>query len=143
MGRVLGRRTLRELRAHFLRYLALGLMILLSMYLIVSLIGAADTVILGGAEHAVANRIEDGQFTVFVPLTGAEEDLLRQKGIDVEPMFYRDYALDDGSVLRVFRIRESIDLAETETGAAPADDTEILLEKRYCDTILSLKRKFD
>ncbi len=134
MGRVLGRRTLRELRAHFLRYLALGLMILLSMYLIVSLIGAADTVILGGAEHAVANRIEDGQFTVFVPLTVAEEDLLRQKGIDVEPMFYRDYALDDGSVLRVFRMRESIDLAETETGAAPADDTEILLEKRYCET---------
>ncbi|MBE6725330.1 MAG: ABC transporter permease [Ruminococcaceae bacterium] len=134
MGRVWGRRTLRELRAHFLRYLALGLMILLSMYLIVSLIGAADTVILGGAEHAEANRIEDGQFTVFVPLTGAEEDLLRQGGIDVEPMFYRDYALDDGSILRVFRIREGIDLAETETGAAPADDTEILLEKRYCET---------
>ena len=134
MGRVLGRRTLRELRAHFLRYLALGLMILLSMYLIVSLIGAADTVILGGAEHAEKNRIEDGQFTVFVPLTGAEEDLLRQKGIDVEPMFYRDYALDDGSVLRVFRIRESIDFAEIEAGAYPADDTEILLEKRYCET---------
>ncbi len=134
MGRVLGRRTLRELRAHFLRYLALGLMILLSMYLIVSLIGAADTVILGGAEHAEASRIEDGQFTVFVPLTGAEEDLLRQKGIDVEPMFYRDYALEDGSVLRVFRIRESIDLAETETGAYPANDGEILLEKRYCET---------
>ena len=134
MGRVLGRRTLRELRAHFLRYLALGLMILLSMYLIVSLIGAADTVIIGGAEHAEKNRIEDGQFTVFVPLTRAEEDLLRQKGIDVEPMFYRDYALEDGSVLRVFRIRESIDLAETETGAYPADDGEILLEKRYCET---------
>ncbi len=134
MGRVLGRRTLRELRAHFLRYLALGLMILLSMYLIVSLIGAADTVILGGAEHAEANRIEDGQFTVFVPLTGAEEDLLRQRGIDVEPMFYRDYALDDGSVLRVFRIREGIDLAEVETGAYPADGGEILLEKRYCET---------
>ncbi len=134
MGRVLSRRTLRELRAHFLRYLALGLMILLSMYLIVSLIGAADTVIISGAEHAEKNRIEDGQFTVFVPLTGAEEELLRQKGIDVEPMFYRDYALEDGSVLRVFRIRESIDLAETETGAAPADDGEILLEKRYCET---------
>ena len=134
MGRVLGRRTLRELRAHFLRYLALGLMILLSMYLIVSLIGAADTVILGGAEHAEKNRIEDGQFTVFVPLTGAEEDLLRQKGIDVEPMFYRDYALEDGSVLRVFRLRESIDLAEIETGATPADGTKILLEKRYCET---------
>ena len=134
MGRVLSKRTLRELRAHFLRYLALGLMILLSMYLIVSLIGAADTVILGGAEHAEANRIEDGQFTVFVPLTVAEEDLLRQGGIEVEPMFYRDYALDDGSVLRVFRIRENIDLAETETGAYPADGTEILLEKRYCET---------
>ena len=67
MGRVLSRRTLRELRAHFLWYLALGLMILLSMYLIVSLIGAADTVILGGAEHAEANRIEDGQLPCSSP----------------------------------------------------------------------------
>ena len=134
MGRVLAKRTMRELRAHLLRYLALAAMIILSIYLIVSLIGAADTVILGGAEHAEKNRIEDGQFTVFVPLTEEEENLLRDKGIDLEAMFCRDYALKDGSVLRVFRIREDIDLAETECGAYPADDGEILLEKRYCET---------
>ena len=134
MGRVLAKRTMRELRAHLLRYLALAAMIILSIYLIVSLIGAADTVILGGAEHAEKNRIEDGQFTVFVPLTKEEEALLRARGIGLEAMFCRDYALEDGSVLRVFRIREDIDLAETECGAYPADDGEILLEKRYCET---------
>ena len=134
MGRVLSRRTLRELRAHILRYLALALMIVLSIYLIVSLIGAADTVILGGAEHAEKNCVEDGQFTVFLPLTEGEEDLLRDRGIDVEAMFYRDYALDDGSVLRVFRLRENVDLAETEKGNDPGGDGEILLEKRYSET---------
>ena len=125
MGRVFGKRTLRELGAHILRYLALALMISLSIYLIVSLIGAADTIIIGGGEHAEANRIEDGQFTVFVPLTADEEGRLRERGIDLEAMFYRDCALTDGSVLRVFRLRKELDLAEAEAGAYPAGGEEI------------------
>ena len=133
MGRVFGKRTLRELGAHILRYLALALMISLSIYLIVSLIGAADTIIIGGGEHAEANRIEDGQFTVFVPLTADEEGRLRERGIDLEAMFYRDCALTDGSVLRVFRLRKELDLAEAEAGAYPAGGEEILLEKRYAE----------
>ena len=133
MNRLLGRRTLREFGAHGMRYLALGVMISFAIYLIVSLIGAADTIILGTAEHAEKNRIEDGQFSVFVPLTDEELRKLHEQDIEIEPMFYLDYELPDESVLRVFRVRQFIDMAELESGAFPESSREILLEKRYCE----------
>ena len=83
MQRILQRKMLRELGANWLRYLALGLVIVFAMYIIVSLIGAADTVILGSAAHAEANRLEDGQFTVFVPLTEEELRALAGLGADI------------------------------------------------------------
>jgi len=133
MQRILQRKMLRELRAGALRYLALGLVIAFAMYLIVSLIGAADTVILGSRAHAEQNRLEDGQFTVFVPLSGAELDKLTALGVQTEPMFYLDYEQDGERVLRVFRLRQEIDLAELEEGLLPAGEDEIALEKRYCE----------
>ena len=132
MQRLLYRKMWRELRAAWPRYLALGLAIVFSMYLIVSLIGAADTVILGTARHAEANGIEDGQFTTFVPLTDGQINALTDSGVALEAEFFLDYALADGSVLRVFRVRETIDRVELESGALPGDDG-IALEKRYCE----------
>ena len=133
MRRILMRKVWRELRQSFLRYLALSLMIFLSIYLVVSLIGAADTVIIGGAAHAEANRVEDGQFSCFVPLTDRELEELESHGLEIEAMFFRDYTLADGSVLRVFRVRRSIDLAELACGAYPGNDRTLLLEKRYSE----------
>ena len=133
MRGILRKKLLRDLRGAWPRYMALGLMILLSMYLIISLIGAADTIILGSRRLAAQNRLEDGQFTTFVPLTEGELAGLRGRGVTIEPMFYRDYALDDASVLRVFRLRREIDLEQLERGALPASEGEILLEKRYCE----------
>ena len=133
MQAILRRKMRRELRANWLRYLALGLVIVFAMYIIVSLIGAADTVILGTRQHAAQNRVEDGQFTVFVPLTEAERTELSRLGADVEPAFYLDYAQDSGCVLRVFRLRQTIDLAEPEAGLLPDREDQIALEKRFCE----------
>ena len=133
MQRLLRRKIWRELRASWLRYLALGLVIAFAMYLVVSLIGAADTIILGSERHAEMNRIEDGQFTAFVPLTDRQIEEIEEAGVTIESMFYRDYLLDNSSVLRVFKIRKEIDLAELESGFFPSSEKEILLEKRYCE----------
>ena len=132
MQRLLYRKMWRELRAAWPRYLALGLVIAFAMYLIVSLIGAADTVILGTARHAAANGIEDGQFTTFVPLTGEQMKALTDTGITLEKAFFLDYELENGSVLRVFRLRKEIDRAELESGAFPEGEG-VALEKRYCE----------
>lgn len=133
MQRILTRRAGRELRANAVRYLALAFMLILSMYIIVSLVGAADTIIEGGAIHAAAHNVEDGQFTVFVPLSDEEFSGIEARGAELQETFYLDYALEDHSVLRLFKVREKLDLLEIYRGELPQRDDEVALERRYCE----------
>ncbi|MDE5864486.1 MAG: ABC transporter permease [Lachnospiraceae bacterium] len=133
MQKILRKRTLRDLRENAFRYLALGFLIILGMYVIISLVGAADTIIRGTAESAEKNRVEDGQFSLFVPLTEKEKSALEEDGVTLESHFYLDYSLEDDSVLRVFSGRKEIDLPQTDFGRLPKEPGEIFLEKRYCE----------
>lgn len=132
MQKILRKRVPRELRENLFRYLALGLLIILCMYVVVGLIGAADTVITGGAAAAKAQHVEDGEFTLFVPLTDAQKEELAEEGITLEEQFYLDFLQEDSSTLRIFKNRREINLAAVEQGAAAKKSGEVVLEKRYC-----------
>lgn len=103
MNRVLNKRIFRDLRENFLRYLALFLMIVMGMYIIVSVVGAAETVITRTEETGAINHVEDGQFSVFTQLTAQQEKAITDKGVTLEKMFSFDLEMPDNSVLRIFR----------------------------------------
>ena len=69
MQKLLFRRTLRDMKTNFFRYMALLLLIILCMFIVVGTIGSAVSVIKTVNNKAEAARLEDGQFRVFVPLT--------------------------------------------------------------------------
>ena len=133
MQKILRKRILRDLRDNMFRYLALGFLVIMGMYMIISLVGAAETIIKGTADAAQENWVEDGQFSLFVPLTEEEQSTLKEDGVILEPHFCMDYTLEDGSVLRVFAEREEIDLPRVDSGRLPQESGEIFLEKRYCE----------
>lgn len=133
MQKVLRKRILRDLKENIVRYLALGAMIVLCMYIIISLIGTADSIIIGSNQNAQRNHLENGQFTVFVPLTESEKTDLEKYGVILEEQFYLDYQLEDDSTLRIFQNREKINTVEVETGRLAESDGEIVLEKRYAE----------
>lgn len=131
MQKILGKRILRDLKENCVRYLALGALIILCMYIIISLIGTADTIMIGSEKFAESNYLEDGQFSLFVPLSDAEKQELTKRGITLEEQFYLDYALEDGSTLRVFQNRKNINLIEIVEGEQAGVNTEIVVERRY------------
>lgn len=133
MQKILRKRILRDLKENLFRYLALGLLIVLGMYIVVSLVGAADTIMIGTEEKARENRREDGEFTVFVPLSGQQEERLEAAGVELEEHFYLDYQMEGEKALRIFKIRESIDLADMEQGSLPETKDGIALERRFCE----------
>ena len=55
MQKVLRKRILRDLKENGMRYLALSALIILCMYIIISLIGTADTIIMGSEKAAKRN----------------------------------------------------------------------------------------
>lgn len=133
MQKVLRKRILRDFRENAFRYLALGLLIIMGMYLIISLVGAADAIITGTADAARENRLEDGQFSLFAPLTKEEKSAIEKDGVTLEAHFYLDYSVKNDSVLRVFSARKEIDLPQADFGRLPEKTGEIFLEKRYCE----------
>lgn len=108
-------------------------MIVMGMYIIVSVVGAAETVIIRTEETGAINHVEDGQFSVFTQLTAAQEKAITDNGVTLEKMFSFDLEMPDNSVLRIFKVREKIDLIDLDYGRIPEKSGEILLEKRYCE----------
>ena len=133
MQKVLRKRILRDLKENFVRYLALGAMIILCMYEIISLIGTADTIITGSEKFGRTHKVEDGQFSMFVPLAEVETEQLSEQGVELEEQFYLDYELKDGSTLRMFKNREKINLVAINQGRGPESADELVLEKRYAE----------
>lgn len=133
MRKVLRKRILRNFKENCISYLALGGLIILAMYMIVSLVAAADTIMIQGENHGKENLIEDGEFTVFVPLTEKQEEKLIETGIVLERKFYLDYVLEDKSTVRVFANREKVNLTELDEGRLAEKEGEAVFEKRYCE----------
>lgn len=131
MNRVLNRRLLRDLRVNFGRYLALLFMIFLGIYLVVSIVGSSEMVIQGTEKWKEKNHVEDGQFSVFLPLSEEKEKELSSDGNEIERMFSIDLRASDGSELRVFSIREKIDLIMLDEGVLPSSEKEAVIEKGY------------
>lgn len=133
MQRILNKRILRDLKENCMRYLALSALIILCMYVIISLIGTADIVILGTEKLAENNYLEDGEFSLFVPLSDKEKKELTDQGITLEEQFYLDYAMEDGSTVRVFQNRKNINLIEIVEGKEAETDAELVVERRYAE----------
>ncbi len=130
MQRILSRRVWRELKENFFRYLALFALIVMGMYIIVAMVGGAEMVIQNVERGHVENCLEDGQFSVFVPLNEKEIGQIEETGVALEKAFFMDYYVGESTV-RIFANREKINLFSLAEGKLLAEEGEILLEQHY------------
>ena len=132
MQRILSKRVLRDIRENLLRYLALFFLVALVMYMVVAIVGAAETIMQGTKESGRLHHREDGQFGVFVPLTDDEIAQITEKGVTLQRDFSLDFHLGQ-STLRVYRARETVDLFVPSQGSKVPAQGEILLEQHYAE----------
>lgn len=133
MQKVLRKRIFRDFKENLPRYLALAFLLILSMYMVVSVVGAAETVMRGTTTEAEKQNVEDGQFSLFVPMKESEWDELTDKGITLEKMFFLDYVVDGDKTLRVFRNRTEIDTIAIYAGKLAQADDELVIERQYAE----------
>lgn len=134
----LSHRVFREFRAHFGRYLALFLMITLGMYLVVSVAGMAEQTIDGSDKYNEECKLQDGQFTTFMPISDSSLDRLESEYGTIEKIYNIDVRVkqaeeEEGKVIRLFKNRRSLDLVKLDKGSLPADDHEIVIMNLYAD----------
>ena len=132
MQRILSKRVLRDIRENLLRYLALFFLVALVMYMVVAIVGAAETIMQGTKESGRLHHREDGQFGVFVPLTDGEIAQITEKGVTLQRDFSLDFHLGQ-STLRVYQARDTVDLFAPSRGSELPAQGEILLEQHYAE----------
>lgn len=133
MNKIFKKRILRDLKENFRRWGALFLMVVLGMYIVVAVVGAAESIITGSHECAGENFVEDGEFSVLLPLTVEQEKTLLDLGIALERKFSLDITLEDGSVIRLMENRSGINRIMPDAGRLAEENGEIVFEKRYCE----------
>ena len=133
MQRILRKRIGRNFKENFFQYITLMLLIVLSMFLIVGIVSAADTVITESQQYHEDYALEDGEFSTFIPLTDEQIKDVEDTGVQVENMFYQDFKVLKGSTLRIYQTRDEINqLSFLEGSEAKADD-ELVVERRYSE----------
>lgn len=133
VNKVLKKRIFRDLKSNFFRYFALIVLIIVGIFIVVSMAGAAEVIIKGTDDRKITCNTEDGEFNVFIPLSESQISDFKDEGIELEAMFSIDSELDDGSVLRIMENRDSINLISVEKGNVASNNDETLIEKRYAE----------
>ncbi|MBR1863116.1 MAG: ABC transporter permease [Ruminococcus sp.] len=131
MDRVLRKRLLRDLKQNFGRYAALMVLIVMGIFLVISMVDAAEVIIGGTEDMREVSMTQDGSFTVFLPLTEEEKEKLSEGGTVIEEMFYLDLPAGEDRVLRLYKDRENIDLVQLDEGRSAQKTGEAVIEKRY------------
>lgn len=133
MNKVLRKRLGRELRHNCMRYLALTLLIVMGMYIVVGIVDKADSISVGTKKIAESNHIEDGEFTVFVPLTKEQKKEIKKQDIELEEAFYCDVETQGEKTIRVFKQREKINKIALDCGELAKKSKEAVIEKRFAE----------
>ena len=72
------------------------------------MVASVDSILGSNDEYHRETNIEDGSFTMMTELSDDQIKDLESEGADIEESFYTDLSVDDGSVLRIFKIRNNI-----------------------------------
>lgn len=77
MNKVLRKRVFREFKKNLFRYVALMVLIMESMYLVISMVGAAEVIIEGSAVYRkIRRRLQIGSFAASFFVTFEKTDSL-------------------------------------------------------------------
>jgi putative ABC transport system permease protein len=128
---ILNKRIFRELKHNFIRYLALFVLIATGLGVISGMAASVDSIVESTTEYQERCNMEDGSFSLFVPMMAEDIKDLSIKGVKIEENFYLDMEVSDESTLRVFKNRNSINLLEIIEGNYATDINEVVLEKLY------------
>ena len=133
MQKVLRKRIWRDFKSNLPRYLALSLLIILAMYLVVSLVGAAETIIRGSENADSRQCVEDGDFSLFVPMKDEEMEDLEADGVTSEPQFYMDYEIDEDHTIRIFANRDEVNRIDLVKGTLAEKGNELVVERQFAE----------
>ena len=129
----LRKRLLRELKGDFGKYAVIFLLLLLSISEISGFLVADGSMIEAYAESFEKYNIEDGNFVTKKELSDRQIRAVSDAGVDVYPLYCADRETDMGATLRVFAMRDEVNLVCMMSGEIPKASDEIAIDRMFAD----------
>lgn len=135
MKNPLNKRISRELIKNKGRYLAVFLLMTLTIIMGSGFLAAADSAKATMQQDWKANQVEDGQFTSFYELNKETRKAVAEQEALIEEEFYSDVAIDtvQGLNLRILKNRDYINKVSVHEGRLPANKEEIAIDRLFAE----------
>ena len=133
MKNPLNRRLLRDLKSDLGKYAVIFLLMILSISEASGFLVADNSMITAYWESFEKYNIEDGHFSTVYPLDKTEQTLEEASGVNLFPNFYLDQKLENGNTLRIFSMRDQVNLVCLMDGEFPQKPGEIAIDRMYAD----------
>lgn len=131
---ILNRRIIRDLKENIVTYLAVFLLVIISGFLVVAFGGTTYTARDSVHKYWKQNNVEDGEFTVYVPLTADNLESAKKQGASIEEEFYIDVEAENQTIIRMLKKRDAINKVQLAEGKETISNNELILEETFADT---------
>ena len=106
----LNNRFLRDLRDDLGKYVVIALLMIFTIGFVSGFLVADGSMVKAYNESFTKYNVEDGNFRLQKKMNKAQWKSVEGLGLYLYELFYREFALDNGSTLRVFQNRDQVDL---------------------------------
>ena len=129
----LNNRFLRDLRDDLGKYVVIALLMIFTIGFVSGFLVADGSMVKAYNESFTKYNVEDGNFRLQKKMNKAQWKSVEGLGLYLYELFYREFALDNGSTLRVFKNRDRVDLVCLMEGEFPQKPEEIAIDRMYAD----------
>ena len=129
----LNKRFLRDLRDDLGKYVVIALLMIFTIGLISGFLVADGSMVKAYNESFTKYNVEDGNFRTQKRMNKAQLKSAEGLGLYLYELFYREFSLENGSTIRVFRNRDRVDLVCLMEGEFPQAPGEIAVDRMYAD----------
>ena len=129
----LRRRYLRELREEFGKYAVIFILLVFTIGLISGFLVADGSMIIAYNESFEKYNIEDGNLRTDEEISRSARRRIEEHGITLYDNFYVEKKIEGGNALRVFQMREEVNLLCLMQGAFPEKPGDMVIDRMYAD----------
>ena len=129
----LNNRFIRDLRDDLGKYVVIALLMIFTIGFVSGFLVADGSMVKAYNESFTKYNVEDGNFRTQKKMNKAQWKSVEGLGLYLYELFYREFALENGSTLRVFQNRDQVDLVCLMEGEFPQEPGEIAVDRMYAD----------
>ncbi len=128
---ILDKRIPRLFRKNFLKYLAILFLFTFSTIIMVGMRGGGMAEYSAYEETCNNFNVEDGEFSVYNPLSNKILNEIKEMGVDIEDITPLVININDTLKIKLFKPRQNINRVNVREGKLPTANNEVLLEYNF------------